>query len=136
MKKPWILAGATAAAAVIVVFSAMWQQRYQRQAQRRDEQDFRMQDGCMVLADGRLPLVRDITNPTLVGVHRAQDPAAAPPGGHARETEAPAYVPRDVDAQLRERLAAGGFVLLIGDSTAGKTGRHSRLCMARSPIIF
>ena len=121
VKNPWILAGATAAAAVVVVFSAMWQQRYQQQAQRRDEQDFRVQDGCLVLADGRLPQVRDITNPVLVGVHSAQDPAAAPPAGHALEAGAPAYVPRDMDAQLRERLAAGGFVLLIGDSTAGKT---------------
>ena len=81
VKNPWILAGATAAAAVIFVFSAMRQQRYQRQAQRRDEQDFRMQDGCLVLADGRLPLVRDITDPVLVGVHRAQAPAAVPPAG-------------------------------------------------------
>jgi hypothetical protein len=69
---PWILAGATAAAAVVVVFSAIWQQRYQRQTQRRDEQDFRVQDDCLVLADGRLPLVRDITNPAALPAYAAQ----------------------------------------------------------------
>lgn len=31
----------------------------------------------------------------------------------------PAYVPRAIDAELRECLARGGFVLLVGDSTAG-----------------
>lgn len=30
-------------------------------------------------------------------------------------------MPRDIDDGLRERLAAGGFVLLGGDSTAGKS---------------
>ena len=121
VKNPWILAAATATAAVIVVFSAMRQQRYQRQVQRRDEQDLRVQDGCLVRADGRLPLVQDITDPVLAGVHRAQAPAAVPPAGGEREAGAPAYIPRDADTELRERLAAGGFVLLIGDSTAGKT---------------
>lgn len=33
----------------------------------------------------------------------------------------PVYVPRDADNELRERLARGGFVLLVGDSTAGKS---------------
>ncbi len=83
-----------------------------------------MQDGSLVRADGRLPLVRDITDPVLLGAHRAQDPAAPPPAGHEREAGAPAYIPRDADTDLRERLAAGGFVLLIGDSTAGKTRAH------------
>jgi tetratricopeptide (TPR) repeat protein len=33
----------------------------------------------------------------------------------------PVYVPRDIDWQLRELLASGGFVLIVGDSTAGKS---------------
>ncbi len=33
----------------------------------------------------------------------------------------PVYIPRDVDDGLRELLARGGFVLVVGDSTAGKT---------------
>jgi tetratricopeptide (TPR) repeat protein len=117
---PWILAAATAAAAVIVVFGAVWQQRLQRQAQRHDEQDFSVEDGCLVLADGRLPLVSQISDPVQLGVHRAQ-PVARPAAGHVLPAGAPAYVARDVDDKLRERLAKGGFVLLIGDSTAGKS---------------
>ena len=33
----------------------------------------------------------------------------------------PAYIPRDVDLELREKIRSGNFVLLVGDSTAGKT---------------
>jgi tetratricopeptide (TPR) repeat protein len=117
----WVLGGAAAVAAVVVVFGTVWQDRYKRLAKRRDEELFRTEDGCLVLADGRLPAVRDITDPVLLGVHKAA-PAAVPVdgGGRARE-HVPSYVPRDVDAGLRERLAAGAFVLLIGDSAAGKS---------------
>ena len=120
VKNPWVLAGATAAAAVIVVFSAIAQNRYVSQVQRRDEQEMRIQDGCLVLPHGRLPAVGDITDPVTLGVHRADALPTAASDARAA-TDAPAYVPRDVDSELRERLAAGGFVLLVGDSTAGKT---------------
>jgi hypothetical protein len=120
----WVLAGATAVAAVVVAVGAVWQDRYRQVAQRRDEVGLRTEDGCLVLADGRMPAVRDITDPVRLGVHRAA-PAAVPaevPGGRDGAAEhVPAYVPRDVDGRLRELLAAGGFVLLVGDSTAGKT---------------
>ena len=33
----------------------------------------------------------------------------------------PAYVPRDVDEDLRRRLVGSGFVVLVGDSSAGKS---------------
>lgn len=119
---PWVLGGADGAAAVVFVFSAAWQERYRRRLQRRDEQEFRLQDGCLVLADGRLPTVCEITDPAVLGVHRA---AAVPlnitSDGAGGGAGAPVYVPRDVDGQVRERLAAGGFVLLVGDSTAGKS---------------
>ena len=120
VKNPLILAGATAVAAVIVVFSAVSQERYRRLALRRDEQEFSVQAGCLVLADGRLPAVRDISDPVRLGVHKAAALIDSAPSS-GTELGAPAYVPRDADAELRERLAAGGFVLLIGDSTAGKT---------------
>jgi hypothetical protein len=115
---PWVLGGSEGAAAVVVVFAAAWQDRYRRIVQRRDELEFRLQDGCLVLADGRLPAVREITNPVVLGVHPA---APAVPDGAGGGAGAPAYVPRDVDGQVRELLAAGGFVLLVGDSAAGKS---------------
>ena len=118
VRNPWIIAG-TVAAAVIVVFSAAWQQRYRRLAL-RDEQAFQIQNGCLVLADGQLPVVRDIADPVMLGVHQVP-PGNAPERYRTARSGLPAYVPRDVDAVLRERLARGGFVLLVGDSTAGKT---------------
>jgi tetratricopeptide (TPR) repeat protein len=121
VRNPWILAGTTAGAAVIVVFSAVWQERYRRVVQRRDEHAFRVQEGCLVLADGQLPVVRDITDPVILGVHQATAPADVGPSGRTATPSTPTYVPRDVDDKLRELLAAGGFVLLVGDSTAGKS---------------
>jgi hypothetical protein len=120
----WVLAGATAVAAVVVAVGAVWQDRYRQASQRRDEVGLRTEDGCLVLPDGQLPEVRDITDPVRLGVHKAAPatvPPEAPGGGDGAAEHVPAYVPRDVDGRLREGLAAGGFVLLVGDSTAGKT---------------
>ena len=105
---------------VIVVFSAGWQDRYRRLLRHLDEQQFRIQDGCLVLADGRLPTVRDITDPVMLGVHQAAASTIVARDGQA-VSGPPAYVPRDVDAELREHLTRAGFVLLVGDSTAGKS---------------
>ncbi len=117
----WALAGATAAAALIVVLGGVAYDWHRGQQEPRQEQTFRVHDGCLVRADGDLPLVRDMTDPVRLGVHKV--PAADDETGTARGGPAgqPAYIPRDLDTGLREQLAAGGFVLLVGDSTAGKT---------------
>jgi hypothetical protein len=101
---------------VVVVFGAAWQEWYRQERQRRTERDFGIQGGCLVRADGPLPAVRQVTDPVVLGVH----PAAAAPDGAGR-AGVPAYVPRDADGQVRESLAAGGLVLLVGDSAAGKS---------------
>ncbi|WP_149824940.1 hypothetical protein [Streptomyces tailanensis] len=60
----------------------------------------------------------------------AADWDALSAGAHRSRPDAdgdavPPYIPRDIDADLRHRLGeaaeAGGLVLLVGDSTAGKT---------------
>jgi uncharacterized protein len=62
-----------------------------------------------------LPLAREL-DPLEMGVHRAplEEGNAVPP-----------YVTRDIDEELDKQLTAaarqGGFILLIGDSTAGKS---------------
>lgn len=61
---------------------------------------------------GRPRRVRELVDPVLLGVH----PAARDASG-----QAPAYVARDVDGRVDAALRAGGFVLLSGESTAGKT---------------
>ncbi|WP_328451969.1 hypothetical protein [Amycolatopsis sp. NBC_00438] len=70
--------------------------------------------------------VRD-AQPRMLGVHAAiqttrppEDAQSGPDGG-----ELPPYVSRDFDADLRTKLTRaqhqGGFVLLVGDSSVGKT---------------
>ncbi len=123
IKNLWALAGATSLAVVVVAVGTNWQDKYRRVTERRDEQRFKVKDDCLVLPDGRLPRVRDITDPRQLGVHRAI-PSQIASGGHPdRPTReyVPAFVPRDIDSDLRQCLAVGGFVLLAGDSTAGKT---------------
>jgi hypothetical protein len=56
--------------------------------------------------------IRELDDPVMLGAH----PAARDDLG-----QVPAYVDRDVDDRVDEALRAGGFVLLSGESTAGKT---------------
>ncbi|MBM7774740.1 tetratricopeptide (TPR) repeat protein [Actinokineospora baliensis] len=64
--------------------------------------------GCVSFDGKRLPRVREVADPAWVGVHRTG----------ARVT---AYVGRDVDEELGGLVGGGGFVLLVGDSAAGKS---------------
>ncbi|MFJ9736402.1 tetratricopeptide repeat protein [Streptomyces sp. NPDC101171] len=61
---------------------------------------------------GRIPRLHQLNRPELAGVHPAD-------GHHAQP--APPYVERDAEPPLREALAQDGFVLIVGESTAGKT---------------
>ena len=121
VRSPWVLGSATAMAAVVLGLGVVSINRYQRQAQQRDEQAMEIQDGCLMLS-GRLPKVSQVRDPLYLGVH----PASAPDPALDRKqptvmSRVPAYVPRDIDDQVRELLAQGGFVLLVGDATAGKS---------------
>ena len=120
VRKSWVLAGATAAAAVIVVFSAVWQERYRRQVQRRDKQWAKVAAGSL-LRNGDLPRVRDITDPVELGTHPAGIALETHDGRPTVTEHVPDFVPRDIDDELHKHLEAGGFVLLVGDSTAGKS---------------
>jgi tetratricopeptide (TPR) repeat protein len=119
ISSPLSLAGATAGAAAIVASGGVARDRYRRSQARRREQIHRVHHGsAAALADRRPPKVREITDPVRLGTHRAAEPE---PGLAAGTADSPVYIPRDLDGELRELLAAGGFVLLVGDSTAGKT---------------
>jgi hypothetical protein len=58
-------------------------------------------------------------DPLLLGVHAAIGVPGWP------QVALPAYVPRDIDSEVRDRVAAaaqrGGFVVLVGGSCVGKT---------------
>jgi tetratricopeptide (TPR) repeat protein len=118
-----------------VAVAAVWQERYKRAVQQRDERALKIENGCLVLPNGRLPKVAQATDPLRLGVHPAPDGVVAPPE-HAAATTAervPVYVPRDIDEELREQLARGGFVLLVGDSTAGKSRAAYEAMLATLP---
>lgn len=133
IRTPWVLASATAVAAVVVGLGAIWRDRYQRQLQQRDEQAVEIQEGCLMIR-GRLPKVAQIRDPLHLGVH----PASMVDRSLDHEQASiiprvPAYVPRDTDDQLRELLAQGGFILLVGDATAGKSRTSYEAMVATLP---
>lgn len=79
--------------------------------------------GCLTLPGGKLPKVRQIEDPIMLGVHPSSPVPVGirGPDGDVVRGRVPAYVSRDVDEELRQRIAASGFVLLVGDSSAGKS---------------
>jgi hypothetical protein len=70
----------------------------------------------IALRAGRFPLVRDLRDPVAVGVHPAETIER-----HGEVDRVPAYVTRDIEPHLHAALRRGGFVLLVGESTSGKT---------------
>ena len=114
VKDTWWAGLAVVVAAVLSVFSKPLTDRLQRTATRREDNDLAVRNGCLVTARGDFPVVRKVQDPRQLGVH----PAARLDQKHPA---LPAYVPRDVADTIRSRIARGGFVLLVGDSTAGKT---------------
>ena len=77
---------------------------------------------CLVLPRGQFPKVRQVSDPLMLGVHPSSPVREARvPVGESLRDRVPAYVPRDADVELRQGLASSGFVLVVGDSSAGKT---------------
>ncbi|MDQ3765474.1 MAG: hypothetical protein M3460_29740 [Actinomycetota bacterium] len=64
----------------------------------------------------RLPRVRKIDDPVLLGVH----PAAAV-GQDGARMRTPPFIVRDVSRELEETIRRVRFVLVVGESTAGKS---------------
>ena len=79
--------------------------------------------GCLVQPNGQLPKVRQIRDPIMIGVHPSSpiDAGIRGPAGEFLAERLPAYVARDVDDELRHRVAASSFITLVGDSSAGKS---------------
>ncbi|MGP3941880.1 hypothetical protein [Streptomyces sp. 6N106] len=69
-----------------------------------------------VSAAGRLPRVRDVNDPIAVGVH-----AAAPVVRDGVADRVAPFIRRDREADVHAAVTSGGFVLIVGESTAGKT---------------
>jgi len=78
--------------------------------------------------------VSGIDDPIRLGVH----PATAVEHGDGRVDRTPVFVERDRMTDLKAALTAGGFVLVVGDSTAGKTRlayEAMRACLPRHMCI-
>jgi hypothetical protein len=78
--------------------------------------------------------VGEIEDPIRLGTH----PAAAVEGEDGRIDRTPAFVERDQMADVKAALTAGGFVLMVGDSTAGKTRlayEAMRACLPRHVCV-
>jgi hypothetical protein len=74
--------------------------------------------------DLQVARVRKLDDPVRMGVHKAA------PGG----SRVPPFVIRDRMSELEQALRTGGFVLVVGDSTAGKTRlayEAMRACLPR-----
>lgn len=80
---------------------------------------------------GRIPRTGQLDRPEQAGAHPA-DPSPATglsagsaafpvASGSTGSPASPAYIRRDAEPRLREALGRSGFVLVVGESTAGKT---------------
>ena len=111
---PGVVGGA--AVAVVAAVSAVWSSRGSQLIGR--EAGLVLAAGEKLLRDarGRLPKVRDIDDLIAIGVHPAAsaDPAAA-------GSRVPPFVRRDRSGEIEEALRTCTFVLIVGDSTAGKS---------------
>ncbi|QNP68125.1 tetratricopeptide repeat protein [Streptomyces roseirectus] len=115
LRSPAIAASAVGLAAIAAVFAGFWKDGLLHRFQQDRENAAFVRDGCLTMG-GELPAVRDVAELTRLGVHAARR------GTSRTTTSQPPYVPRDIDDELREHLAASGaFVLIVGDSTAGKS---------------
>jgi bifunctional pyridoxal-dependent enzyme with beta-cystathionase and maltose regulon repressor activities len=123
VKAPFVLAASAAMAALFAVFAAYWRDSLIELLKVDRTEQTALRDGC-VMINGKLPLVRQLIDPTVLGVHPARRLSSSGTPGQKAEVSLdsqPPYVPRDIDVDLRELLAAPGFVLIAGDSTAGKS---------------
>jgi tetratricopeptide (TPR) repeat protein len=130
IRSPWWLGLGAVLGAVGVALGAAWQDRYQRRTRQQDEQATQIRDGCLMVG-GRLPRVNQVRDPLHLGVHPAPDLRRIPE--QAESARVPVYVPRDIDQYLRELLAHGGFILLVGDATAGKSRAAYEAMLATLP---
>ena len=83
---------------------------------------------CLVLPGGRLPRVRQVPDPIMLGVHPSSQAGA---GGRGLADESllervPTYVSRDVDDELRQRLAGSGFIAWSATPPPASRARRSR----------
>jgi uncharacterized protein DUF397/tetratricopeptide repeat protein len=121
--------GSVVAASIFGVASSHGKQLLEKRARQRDLMPEHL---VSANASGRLRRVRALDDPVALRVH----PAALlrQPGGDVDRV--PPYVRRDIHSELEQAVARGGFVVVIGDSTAGKTRAAYEVLRATLPDHF
>jgi eukaryotic-like serine/threonine-protein kinase len=108
---PAALGYGTVAASVVTLVAGMLTDRVKSMLDRRADLAAELaRDVFQPL--GKLPRVREITDPVTIGVH---------PAAPYNENRVPAYVARDRDVMIQDALRAGGFIMLVGDGAVGKS---------------
>lgn len=112
---PGVVGGAVVAVAATV--GAALAQRGQQLIDQGARQSADSRFALLTDRRGRIPRVRDIDNLLDVGVH----PAAREGDTHAADARVPPFVRRDRSGEIEEALRTHEFVLIVGESTAGKS---------------
>ncbi|MFC8514274.1 tetratricopeptide repeat protein [Streptomyces sp. NPDC057257] len=112
---PGVVGGAMVAVAATV--GAALTQRGQRLVEEAASRGGASGDGLLHDRQGRLPRLRDIDDLLVIGVH----PAAPEGSTHAPGSRVPPFVRRDRSAEIEDALRTERFVLVVGESTAGKS---------------
>jgi tetratricopeptide (TPR) repeat protein len=81
---------------------------------------------------GGLPRVRDVTDPVVLGAHPAGTRASGPQQAAAMSGPTP-YIPRDVDEELRGAVHREGLIVVVGESTAGKSRAAFEAMRSQAP---
>jgi tetratricopeptide repeat protein len=116
----WLPAGwAVVVGAVATAVFGGAEARHRKALESRPAQQARLAEDLMfVKRAGTLPTVTELDDPTLAGVHPAESVDQA--YGEFGSQSTP-YITRDIEADLRSAIRQGGFVLIVGESTAGKS---------------
>ncbi len=116
LTRSWMPAAVAAGvAAAVTIVAGVWTSRGANALTERDKQRRGLPELILISSRGRLPRVRELDDPVALGVH----PAAARPGVSSMRT--PAFISRDITPNLCDVIQSDRFVLLVGESTAGKT---------------
>ena len=118
---------ASGAGAGLSVLAGVWSARGAAALQARDSQQLALGDDVWHVRADRLPLVRDLRDPVALGVH----PAATL--GTSLSDRLPPFVTRQFSSELGQVLKQDRFVLLVGESTAGKSRAAYEMMRAELP---
>ncbi|GLZ39530.1 tetratricopeptide repeat protein [Actinokineospora sp. NBRC 105648] len=102
----WLAVSAAVVGLVAAIPAKLLMGQLERADKRRDDRRVEIAAAAVRVR------VESITDPTVLGVHRA---LGSQPDG------VPTYVPRDRHEDVVAALRPGGFVLVVGDSAAGKS---------------